>query len=279
VTDSSSEPTVVTLADPDACALAAAERIVEVLDVAIDTNGEAHWVTTGGSSAAPIYRHLAHGSLRGELDWRKVSLWFTDERFVPIDHPKSNAKVALDDLVDASAFSGESGTGESGIDVQVGRAPGVRLRRDNVHIIPVSDAIAESRDTSWAAARYAEEIRAEGPDENEDGLPAFDLILLGVGPDGHILSVFPGSSAFDTDAWVVGVPAPTHVEPYIARVTLNPRIVTAAHELLVVTTGEAKASTLRDVLRGEIDVRQHPAQLARRAGATWIIDRAAASLL
>lgn len=279
MTDATTEPTVVTLADPEACALAAAERIVEILDVAIDNRGEAHWVTTGGSSAPPIYRHLALGPLRGELDWRKVHLWFTDERFVPIDHPKSNAKLALDDLVDAGAFSGESGTGESGIDVEVGRAPGVMLRRDNIHIIPVSEAIAESRDTSWAAARYAEQIRADGPDENDDGVPAFDLILLGIGPDGHILSVFPGSPAFDSNDWVVGVPAPSHVEPHLARVTLNPRLVEAAHEVLVVTTGDSKAAALRDVLRGDIDPRQHPAQLARRPGATWIVDRAAASLL
>ncbi len=279
MTDAMTEPTVVTLADAEACAVAAAERIVEILDVAIETRGEAHWVTTGGSSAPPIYRHLARGPLRGELDWRKVQLWFTDERFVPIDHPQSNAKVAMDELVDAAAFSGESGTGESGIDVETGRAPGVMLRRDNIHVIPVSEAIAESRDPGWAAAHYAEEIRADGPDENDDGWPAFDLILLGIGPDGHILSVFPGSPAFDSDAWVLGVPAPTHVEPHIARVTLNPRLVEAAHEVVVVTAGDSKARALHDVLRGAIDPRQHPAQIARRAGATWIVDRAAASLL
>src|SRR4051812_47112127 len=76
------EPTIVTLADPDACSVAAAERIVEILDVAIDDHGEAHWATTGGSAPAGIYRHLAE-SLRDEIDWRKVRLWWTDERFVP----------------------------------------------------------------------------------------------------------------------------------------------------------------------------------------------------
>ncbi|TMF40503.1 MAG: 6-phosphogluconolactonase, partial [Chloroflexi bacterium] len=78
------EPTVVTLADAEACSLAAAERIVEVLDVVIDDRGEAHWVTTGGSAPGPIYQHLASAPLRDELDWRKVQLWWTDERFVPI---------------------------------------------------------------------------------------------------------------------------------------------------------------------------------------------------
>src|SRR5262249_9910096 len=175
------EPTVVTLADPDACALAAAERIVEILDVAIDDRGEAHWVTTGGSAPGAIYRQLASAPLRDEIEWRKVRLWFTDERFVPSDHPLSNAKIAYDQLLDASAFSGESGTGEYGPDVESGRLPGVPIRADDVHPFPCSVAIGEGRDTHWCAARYVEQLRADGPDENDDGLPVFDLILLGMG--------------------------------------------------------------------------------------------------
>jgi 6-phosphogluconolactonase len=273
------EPTVVTLADAEACSIAAAERIVEILDVAIDDRGEAHWATTGGSTPGAIYRHLALGPLRGELDWRKVQLWWTDERFVPIDHPQSNAKIAFDLLLDTEAFSGESGTGESGADVIAGRAPGVPIRRDHVHPFPVGAAIGEGRDPDWAAARYVEELRADGPDESDEGVPAFDLMLLGMGPDGHLLSVFPNSSAFDTDAWAVGIPAPTHVEPHLPRVTLNPRLVTAAREVIMVTHGPAKAQILRDVLQGPLDPRRLPSQLARRPGATWIIDRAVASLL
>ena len=103
------DPTVVTLPDAEACALAAAERIIEILDVAIDDRGEAHWVTTGGSSPAGIYRNLASPALRNELDWRKVRLWFTDERFVPLENPLSNAKVAFDLLLDSGAFGGLSG--------------------------------------------------------------------------------------------------------------------------------------------------------------------------
>jgi 6-phosphogluconolactonase len=273
------EPTLVTLADPDACSLAAAERIVEILDVAIDDRGEAHWATTGGSTPGAIYRHLALGPLRSEIDWRRVHLWWTDERFVPVDHPQSNAKIAFDLLLDTQAYSNESGTGESGVDVVAGRAPGVPIRRDRVHPFPVGAAIGEGRDPDWAAARYIEELRADGPDENDDGVPAFDLMLLGMGPDGHLLSVFPDSPAFDTDAWAVGIPAPTHVEPHIARVTLNPKLVPAAHDVVMVTHGTAKAEILRDVLQGAMEPRRLPAQLARRPGATWIVDRAAARLL
>ncbi len=261
------EPTTVTLADPEACALAAAERIVEILDVAIDTHGEAHWVTTGGSAPAAIYRHLAHADLRDELDWRKVHLWFTDERFVPPDHPLSNAKIANDILLNSAYRSSETSAG------------GITIPIDQVHPIETSVAIAEGHDQDWCAARYVEDIQADGPDTNDDGLPVFDLMLLGVGPDGHILSVFPGSDAFDRPAWALGVAAPTHVEPHVARITLNPALVPATAELLVVSHGESKAEILRAILRGERDPRALPAQLARRPGATWILDRAAASLL
>jgi len=273
------EPTVATFGDPEACSVAAAERIVEILDVAIEDRGEAHWATTGGSTPGAIYRHLSTPGLRDEIDWRKVRLWFTDERFVPIDHPLSNAKIAMDVLIDSGAYSGESGTGESAADVVAGHAPGVPIRRDNVHVIPVAAAIGEGRDPEWAAARYVEELRADGPDEDDDGVPAFDLMLLGVGPDGHILSVFPDSEAFDEPAWVVGVPAPTHVEPHVARVTLNPSLVPAARDIVVVSHGEAKAGVLARVLHDPIEPRRLPAQLARRPGATWILDRAAASRL
>jgi 6-phosphogluconolactonase len=273
------EPTVVILATPEACALAAAERIVEILDVAIDDRGEAHWVTTGGSSPAAIYDHLADSPLRDELDWRRVRLWFTDERFVPIDHRLSNAKIALDRLLDAGAFGGLSGTGQSGVDVEIGREPGVPIRWDDFHPFPTGAAIGEGRDNHWCAARYVEELRADGPEENDDGLPAFDLVLLGVGPDGHILSVFPDSKAFDEPAWALGVPAPTHVEPHVARVTLNPALVEASRDILVVSTGASKADVLADVLKGPVEPRRLPAQLARRAGATWILDQAAAAKL
>jgi 6-phosphogluconolactonase/glucosamine-6-phosphate isomerase/deaminase len=273
-----SEPTIVTLADPDACSLAAAERIVEILDVAIDDRGEAHWATTGGSTPAGIYQHLVSPALRTELDWRRVNLWWTDERLVPPDHRLSNAKIAYDVLFNAAALSGESGTGSEWQDA-AGRAPGLPIAADRTHAIPTSEAIAGSHDQGWAAARYAEELKADGPETNDDGWPVFDLILLGIGPDGHIMSVFPDSAAFDDDAWVVGVPAPTHVEPHVARVTLNPAIASAAHEILVVSHGASKAAILGDVLRGERDPRRLPAQLARREGATWILDRAAAARL
>jgi 6-phosphogluconolactonase len=274
-----SEPTVVTLADPEACSVAAAERIIEILDVAIDSRGEAHWATTGGSTPGSIYRYLTTEPLRDEIDWRRVHLWFTDERFVPTDHPLSNAKIAHSILLNTSQRHGESGQGGDRADVAIGRTSGVGIPVDQVHVFETGTAIGAGHDEVWVAHAYAEALRADGPDTDDGDWPAFDLILLGIGPDGHILSAFPGSEAFDSTDWAVAIPAPTHVEPHVSRITLNPAIVPAARELIVVSHGEGKATILRDILTGPRDERRLPAQLARRPGATWFLDRAAASLL
>ena len=79
-----------------------------------------------------------------------------------------------------------------------------------------------------------------------DGWPAFDLVFLGMGGDGHLLSVFPGSAAFDSDAWAMAIPAPTHIEPHVERVTMHPAIVGAGRETLMVSTGASKAEMLGD---------------------------------
>jgi 6-phosphogluconolactonase len=265
------------LPDPEACATAAARLVATTLVEAVASRGVAHGATTGGSTPAAIYRDLALPPLRDEIPWDTVQLWWGDDRFVPPDHPLSNVHVATSDLLEIGALSGESGTGGSGTDVG-GRSPGAPIPEANIHPVPVGLAIASAEDPAWAAAKYAGELAAEGP-PSIDGMPAFDLLLLGVGPDGHTLSVFPGSEAFDRPEIALGIPAPTHVEPHVPRVTLNPRIVAVARTVAVVVHGWGKAAILATVLSGEIDVRRWPAQLARREGATWFVDEAAASAL
>jgi 6-phosphogluconolactonase len=270
--------TITALPDPEACARAAAGHIASRLARSAAARGVAHWATTGGSTPGAIYRNLASPPLRDEVPWDEVQLWWGDDRFVPADHPLSNVHVATSDLIEIGARSGESGTGQSGADVAGRRTPGAPIPAENVHPIPMTAAIGQGDGPEWAAEHYAAELIAIGP-PFEAGIPVFDLVLIGVGPDGHILSVFPGSRTFDRDEPVLAVPAPTHVEPHVARVTLNPRIITAARDVLVVAHGASKAAILETVLHGEPDVRQWPAQLAVRDGATWIVDEAAASLL
>ena len=270
------EPDIAIRPDAEACSSTAADMIASTLAAAVRDRERAYWATTGGSTAAPIYRNLATPPLRDRIRWENVDIWWGDERFVPADHPLSNAKIAEADLLDIGALSGESGTGSYGVDVVGRRTAGAPIPAENVHPIPTGLAIAQSLTPIWAAQRYAEMLREEGPPV-EGRWPAFDLVLLGVGPDGHVLSVFPGSEAFDKDDTVVSVPAPTHVEPHVARVTLNPRVLDVARRIIVVAHGAAKAPILAEVLGPERDERRWPAQLARRAGATWILDEAAAS--
>lgn len=272
------EPEIVVRPDIQAASEEAAGRIAAALTAAAGEHGAAHWATTGGSTPAPIYARLATEPLRPTVPWDLVHLWFTDERFVALDHKLSNAKIAFDSLLHAGALGGMTGMGGTGADVLSGETYGAPIPGGNVHPMPTGEAIGRALDAGWCAARAADELRASGPSVT-DGWPVFDLILVGVGPDGHLFSVFPGSATWDSDQWVVAVPAPSHVEPHVERVTLNPRILDAARRIIVVVTGDGKKDIIGRIFGEDRDPRQLPAQLALREGATWILDEAAAGAL
>lgn len=268
-----SEPEIVVLTDEAAIATAAAERIATSLARAVDERGRADWVTTGGSMALPIYRQLAAEPLRDAVPWESVHVWWGDDRFVPRDHPLSNVKP-FDDILLAIYWTqgGQAALGQSG------QGMPIPLPLDNIHPFPTTAAIGRSQGAAWCAAQLAAELRDGGP-EAADGWPVFDLVLLGIGADGHLLSVFPGSPAFDATDLALAIPAPTHIEPHVERVTLNPAVLTAARTLLVAAAGDAKAAVLADVFAEGRDPRRLPAQLARRPGAVWLLDHAAAARL
>jgi 6-phosphogluconolactonase len=154
----------------------------------------------------------------------------------------------------------------------------IPLPIDNIHPFRTAEAIAEGRGAAWCAAALADELRAAGL-ASVEGWPVFDLMLIGIGGDGHLLSVFPGSSAFASKDLALSIPAPTHIEPHVERVTLNPAVIGVAREVLIVVNGAEKAAVLGSIFGPERDPLRWPAQLARRAGATWIIDEAAAAAL
>jgi 6-phosphogluconolactonase len=252
-----SEPTLLIVPDASAAGPAAAGIVADVLARGAAARGRADLATTGGSTPAAIYRALAADPLRDRMPWSQTQVWWGDDRFVPREHELSNVKP-LDDVL-----------------LRDGTAP---LPAANLHPFPVARTLAIGEDEAWCAAELAAELHASGI-AVEDGWPVFDLVLVGVGPDGHILSVFPGSPALKSRSWAVAVPAPEHIEPQVPRVTLNPRIVTVAREVLVVAMGESKASVLREILHGARDVARLPGQLARHDRATWVLDEAAASAL
>lgn len=271
------EPTITVLDTPEALSAEAAVRIARVLTAAVERSGIAHWATTGGSSAVGIYESLARPPLRGAVPWRDIHIWWGDDRFVPRDHPLSNVRLADQLLFRIDAFSGESGTGVAGIDVEDGSQPGIEMPAANVHPWPCTETLASNGTAAACAGRYVDEVGSVVP--LEDGWPVFDLVILGVGPDGHILSVFPDSPAIASLDLALGIPAPTHVEPHVPRVTFNPRILDTARDILVITAGGSKADLLANVLGPERNPRRWPVQLARRSGATWLLDAAAAGQL
>jgi 6-phosphogluconolactonase len=253
-------PTVRVLPDAGTLAGAAAAEIVRSLTAAVIERGVAHWCTTGGSTAPGIYRALREPPLRDAVDWSRVHTWWGDDRFVLPDDPLSNV-LPFNELLLGDA---------AGLDP-------LPIPPANVHPIPIAEARARSEGPGWAAARYEEEIRSLVP-AGADGLPVFDVILLGVGPDGHILSIFPRSAAWDEDGLCVGVAAPTHVMPRVERVTMHPRLLAAARSVLLVTAGASKAALLGDCWTGD-DVRGLPVRATRLPHATWLLDEAAASAL
>jgi 6-phosphogluconolactonase len=262
-----SEPEIVVVADDDIAAVEAADRIAASLADAVARRGRVDWVTTGGSALVARYRRMAEPPLVDAIPWASVHVWWTDDRFVPRDHPLSNVKPFDDVLLDlADAEEGTAGGGSAGVPLPV----------ENIHPFRTAEAIGRGAGATACAAAMADELRGAGLPE-QDGWPVFDLMVLGVGPDGHILSVFPGSEAFDSTELALAIPAPTHVEPHVERVTLNPAIVGVAKQLIVVVQGAEKAAVLAEVFGPKRDPRRWPAQLARREGAVWIIDEAAAS--
>jgi 6-phosphogluconolactonase len=271
---------LVVLPNRDAVAEEAARLVCDALSGAIARRGEAHIALTGGSSAAPLYGRLAVPPWRDAVDWQRVHLWWGDERYVPSEHPESNARLAEQLLLGLAARMDQSGEGASSTDVLAGVTPGVPVPAGQVHPFPVNEAIGRGPGAEgWAAQTYAEAIREYVP-QTPDGVPAFDVVLLGVGSDGHILSVFPGSLALRSDApLVLPIPAPDHVPPHVERLTLSPRILAAAGLIVAMVSGASKAEIMAEVFGGERDPERWPAQLALHDNAVWLLDEAAAAKL
>jgi 6-phosphogluconolactonase len=259
MSDGIGEPTVVIYDDADALASAAADRITAALDEAVRDRGVAHFAVSGGSSPVATYRVLAD---RQDIPWAAVHLWWADDRLVPPDHPESNTALVLDTL----------------LRVDVETVHGAAIPATQVHPFPMLAGLQGGHGADWVADAYAEEILRHVP--APDGRPQFDVMLLGLGPDGHTMSAFPGSPALAADApLVLAVPAPEHLSPHLARVTLRAHVADDARSLLMLVPDGAKAGSVERVLEGQRDEGAFPAQVARRAGAFWLLTRAAAALL
>jgi len=237
-------------ADLDELVQAAAEEIARSAEAAISSRNRFTLALSGGSTPKPVYRRLAEEPLRDRIDWSRVHVFWGDERHVPPDHPESNFGMAHDALLS--------------------RVP---LPAGNIHRIR-----AEKPDAQRAADDYAWTLRSAF-DLDEGQWPRFDLVLMGIGADGHTASLFPGSDALRERARLVVAPWVSALSAF--RITLTAPVFNRAACALFLVSGEEKAEALRSVLEGDLQPDRFPAQLVRPDDGKllWWVDRAAARLL
>jgi 6-phosphogluconolactonase len=229
------------VADPAALAKAAADRVMARIDA---NQARIAICLTGGSSPKQLYALLASDAYRGRIPWDRVHWFIGDERFVPPSDPRNNMAMARKIMLDPFAPP------------------------SNIHPIPTDTGSPDE-----SAERYAHELKSfYGAERLEDVRPLFDMVLMGVGPDGHTASIFPDYPAMgETERWVVGVPK-ANVEPFVPRVTLTLPALASCREMLFEVAGSDKHAILTRVLAGE----NLPANRARSKGETvWLMDEAA----
>jgi len=222
---------------------AAAREFAARAEEAIEERGRFAVVLAGGSTPETMYGILARDYI-GWIDWSRVYFFFGDERSVPPHHEDSNLKMASEVLLDH---------------VPVG----------NVH------RIRGELPPEKAAEAYEEELRTFFRTED---VPRFDLVLLGLGADGHTASLFPETPALEVHGrWVVANPVP---RLNTTRITLTVPVINAARAVTFLVAGENKAEALKQILEGDADPRAYPAKLVQPPGGPkWMVDQSAASLL
>jgi 6-phosphogluconolactonase len=234
---------VIVVADASAIAQTAAKRLISRLK---EARGRAAVCLTGGSSPEGLYRLLAEEPWRGQVPWDRVHWFMGDDRFVSEDDPRSNMGIARRLMLDK-----------------------VPVPRDHIHAIPTDTNYPEG-----GANLYEDTLKEfYGAEMLDPARPLFDLILMGVGPDGHCASLYPGQRTLaEKERWVVSV-AKAGWEPYVPRVTLTFPTLASAREMLFIVDGPGKRDILRRVFSGE----DLPATHAYCNGdLVWLLDRAAA---
>ena len=244
-------PEVLIAESPDALAQQTAERVVEVLGAALRNGPDAHLAVTGGGILEQVLAGVAERA--AALEWPRVHVWWGDERYVPADSDDRNDRAAL------ALLFGK-------VDIDPAR----------LHRMPASDA-GFGDDVDAAADSYAAEL-ADAVGGGVGAVPPFDIVLLGVGPDGHCASLFPGhpgTAVVDTSVIAVrNSPKPPPI-----RLSLTFPALDAAREVWFVASGEGKADAVAKAL-SSTDRVQVPASGPRGRDRTlWLIDRAAAANL
>ncbi len=251
--DGAPVPDVVVQPDAETLARAVATALVARLAAAQAVHGTASVVLTGGGIGTAVLRHvaeLAAEPVRERVDWTAVDVWWGDERFVPSDDVERNELGARDALLDP-----------------------VGVPDERVHPMPASDVGFDGPED--AADWYAGQLAAAAPEGGS--LPRFDVLLLGMGPEGHVASIFPDSPAVRDERPVVAVrdcpkPPPT-------RVSLGFAAIGSAEEVWLLVSGEGKADAVARALGGATPDELPAAGVHGRRATRWLLDAAAASRL
>jgi 6-phosphogluconolactonase len=239
-----------TLADGEAVAKRAALEIARSLDGARRARGVAHLALSGGTTPARTYELLA-----SELpDWDGVEVWFADERCVGPEDEQSNFRLAHETLLAAAGV------------------PEERVHRMEGELGPEQGAARYARALRERVAAEPDDVAGESGET--DAMPALDVIVLGIGPDGHVASLFPGAPTLDADARAVCLPVHDSPKPPPERITLSLEVLRAARACLLLATSAGKADAVSAML-GEPS-HHVPASLLRRGRLNVIVDDAAA---
>jgi 6-phosphogluconolactonase len=242
---------------PDLASLsqAAADHVCELARAAIQARGRFSLVLSGGSTPKGTYALLT----QAELDWPRIHVFFGDERCVPPDHPDSNYHMARQALLDH-----------------------IPIPQENIHRmrgeIPAEQAAAEYEQSLRDFFHNASSNRGSKPRHQN----SFDLVLLGMGEDGHTASLFPGSPALhEKERWVAAVPHDQPPPPQVMRISLTLPIINAATQVTFLVSGEKKAAILKRALAAPSASQPTlPAQMVHPSNGNllWLVDRAAKSL-
>ncbi|MEE9412597.1 MAG: 6-phosphogluconolactonase [Methylococcales bacterium] len=226
-----------------------AKRIIECAKAAIDENGVFHCSLAGGSTPQGVFERLATLEFNSQIDWQKTQIWFGDERCVPADHPDSNYRMANQVLLSQ-----------------------VPIPENNIH------RIQGELEPVQAAQLYENEI-SQYLSSLDNGIPVFDLMLQGLGPDGHTASLFPGTPALKVDDHAVTAVYVEKLDSW--RVSVTFPVLNAAHNLLFLVAGVGKAEVIRDIFQKNSSTRQlYPVEmLGSTARIEWFLDEEAASLV
>jgi 6-phosphogluconolactonase len=238
--------------DLNALVRASAEQIADIAERAIATNGRFTIALSGGSTPRPVYALLATDEFSRRIDWSRVQVFWGDERCVPPNDPQSNYRMAKEALLEH-----------------------VPLPEANIH------RMHGEEDPTQAAAEYGRELQAVLGGDAEGGAPpaGFDLILLGMGDNGHTASLFPGKTALHEEKrWVVA----EYIEAVsMWRITFTPVLINAAATVTFLIAGTQKAEVLHQVLEGPYQPDVLPSQIVKplHGQLVWLLDKAAASRL